>query len=272
MWSSYLIEKSPEEMVKIFVDHRWYCTELSSAHARTLLERGNPEKSGREFREFAEDLGFSFPQGHFYITADIAHPDDSEREKIIDELKKWCDLFAALDIKAGVLHPGGVTWYQKKLLSRKKQIFERNVESLKKIADFTKGGPTAVCLENLEAFSTTAGELLELIKSAGNDSLAVCLDTAHLNMTGGNFADFIRMTGKKLKALHVSDSVDKENPHILPYGAGTIDWKSFIQALREVKYEGLFNFEVPRENKCPMDIRLAKLDYVRKLTELIIQS
>jgi hypothetical protein len=58
-----------------------------------LLDRGDPTKVGEEPRKFAEDQGFSFPQGHFYLTADIAHPDEKKRTEIMDDLKRWCDLF-----------------------------------------------------------------------------------------------------------------------------------------------------------------------------------
>ena len=41
-------------------------------------------------------------------------------------------------------------------------------------------------------------------------------------------------------------------------------------ALREVGYAGLFNFEVPGENRCPMEVRLAKLDYALALAQFMI--
>ena len=33
------------------------------------------------------------------------------------------------------------------------------------------------------------------------------------------------------------------------------------RALREVGYAGLLNFEIPGENRCPLPVRMAKLDY-----------
>ena len=62
------------------------------------------------------------------------------------------------------------------------------------------------------------------------------------------------------------------NDHIFPYGAGNIGWAELVSALYEVGYEGLFNFEVPRENRCPMEIRLAKLDYAHRLAELMVNN
>lgn len=264
MWSSYLYELSPEEMVLTFTQHGWECTELSTEHGWELLDRGDPAEVGRDFRKFAEDQGFSFPQGHFYLRADIAHPDEKKRAEIMDDLKKWCDLFADLDIKAGVLHPGGSGLRAKG--ADLEEIFECNVKALEKLSAFVKGGPTAICLEN----GGSIDRMLRLVNSVNGSELGICLDTGHLNMAGGNCADFVRKSGEKLKALHITDSIGKGNDHIFPHSAGDIDWKEFMSALHEIGYTGLFNFEVPRENRCPMEIRLAKLDYARKLAELMV--
>ncbi len=260
MWSSYLHEFSPEEMVQTFVQHGWECTELSTEHGWQLLDRGDPVRVGRKFRKFAENQGFTFPQGHFYLKADIAHPDEKKRAEVMDDLKRWCELFAALDIKAGVLHPGSrTTGAEPEMI---------NIKSLEKLSGFVRGGPTTICLEN----GGSVDRLLRLVNSVSGNELGICLDTGHLNVVGGNCADFVRRAGEKLKALHITDSIGKHDDHILPHGAGTVNWEEFMAALYEIGYEGIFNFEVPRENHCPMKIRLAKLDYARKLGELMVDT
>ncbi len=266
MWSSYLYELSPEEMIRTFVQHGWNCTELSTEHGWMLLNRGAPTEMGRELKKFAEDYDFSFPQEHFYLKADIAHPDEKKRVEIMDDMKRWCHLFAALNITAGVLHPGGNGL--RALGCGPEKILECNVKSLEQISDFIKGGPTTICLEN----GGSIENMLGLVNAVRGSELGLCLDTGHLNMDGGDCADFIRKAGEMLKALHITDSIGSHDDHILPHGAGTINWEEFIKALREIGYEGLFNFEVPRENRCPMKIRLAKLDYARQLAMLMVNS
>ena len=266
MWSSYLYELSPEDIVNTFLQHGWKCTELSTEHGWQLLDRGDPAKIGKEFRKFAEDQGFTFPQGHFYLKADIAHPDEKKRAEIMDDLKRWCELFAALDIKAGVLHPGGGGLRAKG--ANPETIFDCNIKSLETLSGFVKGGPTTICLENI----SSTDRLFHLVGSIRGSELGICLDTGHLNMTGGDCADFVRKAGKKLKALHITDSIGERDDHILPHGAGNVNWEEFVSALYDVGYDGLFNFEVPRENRCPMEIRLAKLDYARRLAELMVKE
>ena len=271
MWSSYLIELSPEKMVETFVARGWKYSELSDEHGWMLLKRGPAEREGGKFRKFASGRGFSFPQGHFYLTADIAEESTAERAKVLDALKKWCDLFNALDVKAGVLHPGIMRRYRKK--STRERALSRVKETLGELLEYSAGASFTICLENLIREFNTLEELQGLINSTGG-RLGVCLDTGHLNMNGGDCAGFVKSAGSMLKALHVSDSIGAGDDHILPFGAGSVDWKKFVEALKRAGYDGLINFEVPRENKCPMGIRLKKLDYAKALAEemLVMQA
>jgi sugar phosphate isomerase/epimerase len=263
MWSSYLIELQPEKMVKTLVKHGWKYAELSDEHGWMLLDRGSPDKVGTEFRRFAENTGLSFPQGHFYITANIASTAKRKRAKLKDDLKIWCDLFAALNIKAGVLHPGSPSLED----CSKKEAYELCAEMLEMILEHSKDMPFTICLENLIVDFMSIDELLLLIgMTRGGDRLGICLDTGHLNMNGGDCAEFIRIAGSRLKALHITDSI-RDTDHILPFSAGNIDWAEVIKALKDIGYDGAFNFEVPKENKCPTEIRLAKLDYALKLAK-----
>ena len=52
----------------------------------------------------------------------------------MDDLKRWCELFAALDIKAGVLHPGGSEL--RATGADPEMILECNIRSLEKQSDF----------------------------------------------------------------------------------------------------------------------------------------
>ena len=64
MWTSYLIELLPEDMVKTYAKYGWRASELSDEHARPL-KRGKPAVVGRDFQRFAADPGMSFPKAIF---------------------------------------------------------------------------------------------------------------------------------------------------------------------------------------------------------------
>jgi len=264
MWTAWLMELTPEQAVRTFVREGWRYGELSSEHGWALLDRGDPVKVGEAFRRFADGEGFHIPQGHFYLSVDIVQPDATERARMLDDMKRWCDLFCAVGIEAGVLHAGGKTARQAGW--EPERIFAANVEALQAILRFIGDGPTVICLEN-----GGSGRHLDLVQAVGSEKVGVCLDTGHLNLGHGdrNPAAFVREVGEHLKALHIADNRGEYDDHMFPYGHGcTVEWDGFVDALREVNYTGLFNYEVPGERGSnPLEVRLAKLAYARKLAE-----
>ena len=280
MSSSYLKEWDPYAMVQCFAQHGWQAVELHDIHGHMLLKDRDPERIGIEFKGFAADHGVSFPQGHLYVARrdletgqtlwfDLVPEDDKALTQAIDEIKRWIDFFNALGVKAGVLHPGGSAL--ERLGWSPERVLARRVEALGALAEYAKGGPTVICLENLSEFGipTVAG-LLQVISQVQSDSIAICLDTGHAHLSGASIPAFIAEAGDRLQALHVGDNGGQTDDHLLPYGHGTIEWEPVLEALRENGYSGPFNLEVPGENKCPEPIRVAKLVYALELAERMI--
>ena len=284
MWTSYLIEWMPEDMVRELSRHGWHTCELSDEHGHDLLKQGDPAQVGARFRAFAADHGMSFPQGHFYLCTKGFRPEDREGRKVADiapadpadfaqalaDMQRWLELFNALGVEAGVLHLGGgalaaAGWSPER-------IFQRRCEAAARIAEMARGGCTTICLENLGAASDvcTMADFERVLAAVNAPNLAICLDTGHAHLSGVNCPDFIRRAGPRLRALHIADNLGQHDDHMLPYGRGTIRWPEVMQALHEVGYAGLFNFEVPGENHCPRSVRLAKLDYALALATRMI--
>lgn len=260
VWSSYFIDLSPEEMVKAFATKGWYFSELSDEHAGVLLQRGNPEKTGAAFKKFADEHGLSFLQGHLKLKCDIA---GEKRAEDVDLLKKWLDLFNAVGVKYAVLHPGGYTVSESG--RDPERILERNITSLSELCRYIAGTEMTICLENIVQTAPECDDLLRIINMTGAPNLGICLDTGHLNRCSRKQADFIKKAGAYLKALHLNDNEGVTDQHILPYGRGTIPWDEVLAALKDINYSGLMNLEIPGENNCPPEIRMAKLDYIKEI-------
>ncbi len=61
MWTSYFMESTPEEAVRLLADKGWRTVELSTEHSQTLLDRGNAAATARDFlREVGFDGPFNF--------------------------------------------------------------------------------------------------------------------------------------------------------------------------------------------------------------------
>jgi len=94
----------------------------------------------------------------------------------------------------------------------------------------------------------------ELLDSVNSKYLAINMDPSHYNLYGNDVAWVVRRLGKdKIKHVHLKDSVgvprDEGRDFIFPLlGEGTIDWKAFFQALRDIGYEGYFSAEYESMN------------------------
>ena len=267
MWSAYYGDMSPEEAVKRLVKNEWRYTELSSGHAAQLLERGNPETVGRGFRDFADSIGAFIPQGHLWLTCDIAA---LNQEEVLDQLKGWIDLFQGIGIRHAVLHTGGRQRMEQGCEPEK--IHGVRVKALRILTDYIRGTEMVICLENTVKNIGDADGLVALIESVGVPQLGICLDTGHLNRSGGSQREFILKAKPYLKALHINDNEGDTDQHLMPYGKGTVDWTEVAAALKEIGYSGLFNLEIKGEARCPAVIRDVKLGYLKTILSLMLDG
>lgn len=267
IWSGYFIEYPPEKMVELFSSKELYKLEFSDEHGSMLLDRGNPELTGKNFKTFANDYGISFPQGHLLLKSNIV---DSVETETVDTLKRWLDLFLTLDIKAAVLHPGGKR--SRKDGVCKQQIRMKQLKVLKQLTDYIKHTDMTICLENIPETEKDADDLLEIIELSECNNLGICLDTGHLNIVNGDQEKFILKAGKYLKALHIADNEGFHDQHMMPYGKGNVNWTKVVSGLERINYNGLFNLEIPGERTAPLDIKLAKLDYLKTILPIMLNQ
>ena len=117
----------------------------------------------------------------------------------------------------------------------------------------------------MEGITENVEELLYILDGLDSPNFGICLDTGHLNAYGDKDQyRFIQKAGKKLKALHVHNNDGTHDQHIMPYCRGNIDFDVMVRGLREVGYDGIMNYEIPAENHCCLELRSAKLDFIKK--------
>jgi len=260
MWTSFFIDLSPEEAIAELARAGWRYAELSDEHGKALLERGDPAAAGAAFRRMALDAGVAVEQGHLWLTADIAPPDEAARAKTVAQLKRWLDLYLALRIPAAVIHPGGGN------IADPQARLETQLRSLGELAAHARGSGIVLCVENC----SSGNDLLPLLARTRPHEVGVCLDTGHLNLTDESQADFIRACGPRLRALHLAENDRSGDQHNMPYArGGCVPWPHVAAALAEIGYQGLLNFEVPGENRCPVPVRRLKLAYLKPLATWI---
>ena len=262
IWSAYDVDLEPEDMVLELEKRGITECELSDEHGDMLLRRGDPEKTGAAFREFALGHGVTFPQGHLFLKVRLC----SEEVDSVAILTEWIRLFSAVGVKNAVLHCDGASFPEgtddeTKVLA--------NIAKLKELAPAAERYGVRLCLENLGGPFSSAEKLLRIIEAVGSPALGICLDTGHLNLNEpGTQVHFIETAGESLHALHLADNEGKSDQHMMPFGRGHIDFAEIVKALDRMNYQDLFNYEIPGE-RCPMALRKAKTDYVRQITDYL---
>lgn len=269
LWSSYFHDLKFEDAIERFIQNGIFAVELSSEHSAELFKREEDFlATARRIRSFLQEKGVTMTQGHLPLHFKIV-----EQRASLSTLLSYIDFYEALGIRNLVLHCDRMYGLPH---ASAEERFRENVTSLKIIAKHIEEKDIYICLENLRQPTVFpvddplplgyADDLIRIIDAVGSERLAVCLDTGHLNLVGGaNQEEFIRKAGARLRALHIADNQNFHDldEHLMPFGRGKVDFFSVVRGLRKIDYEGMFNYELPGECKCPLPIRDAKLQYIK---------
>ena len=266
VWTAYFVELSPEDAIARLSKNGYHAAELSDEHGLMLLERDEDVvKTGKAFRAYAESLGMKITQGHLWLRCRVVSTPDA-----VETLKKWIDLYEAIGIENMVLHADPLD----PEVMTPEAILDSNAARLRELADYVAGRNVCICLENLGGlpFGHIDG-LLALIDRIGSPNFGITLDTGHLNIAHTTSQrEFILKAGSRLRALHIADNEGATDQHMMPFGRGNVDFFEVVRTLREVDYQGIFNYEIPGERVCPPEVQDMKLDYIRKTYEYLMEA
>ncbi|MBR2615446.1 MAG: sugar phosphate isomerase/epimerase [Clostridia bacterium] len=273
--SAYYKDRSPEEMVRLFLEAGFFHTELAYEHTECLTKRAEEkgeslEKIGRDFRRYFEDLGFSVPQAHLSFLPGIL------TDGMADVLKRQIVLFDALGVQNAVLHLSGDGEADDE--ARHQKI----LPILSELVSFAEGSGVCLCIENLykNTDTVTVEGILRYLDETPSEHLGICLDTGHLHLANArglctqSQRDFILRAGNRLKALHIANNDGSRDQHLLPFnGSRSIHWDEVLAALRQIGYQGIFNLEIGGETStitCPFAVKELKIRYIRELMSYML--
>ncbi len=83
----------------------------------------------------------------------------------------------------------------------------------------------------------TTGQTLQIISDIGETNVVVHMDTYHMNIEETDFRTPVLACGDKLGYVHLGES------HRGYLGTGTVDFKTFFQALADINYQKTLTFE-----------------------------
>ncbi|UCF94839.1 MAG: sugar phosphate isomerase/epimerase [Desulfobacterales bacterium] len=198
---------------------------------------------GPNAREISVDRMLStLEQGHLFVVGHTdpclpyAYPIPSVREVCFRELERCAQLFTALGARIMNIHPCYACPPKMRLA-----LVELNITALKSIVAMADSYGLTVVFENYKApFDRVATFQILLQEVPG---LQVHLDFGHANLGKNAAEDFCRRLGSQIKHVHFSDNRSIGDDHI-PLGAGNIDWRSSVNALKACGYDGTVTLEI----------------------------
>jgi sugar phosphate isomerase/epimerase len=99
----------------------------------------------------------------------------------------------------------------------------------------------SIALENVATEISNASFAPFMIEGYGFMRVGICLDLGHANIGGDPAADIIRC-GSRLIHVHAHDNIGTGDDHLVPTKGG-INWKTVIESLKSIDYNGCFTFE-----------------------------
>lgn len=226
-----------------------FCRALTG---QTELAKDNWKELIHNIGNEADKEGIEFSQSHpVYLPGDLEEQNPETLELFKEMMRRSILASSMLGVKWAVLHPVELRISN---LGNTEANIKKNIEFYAETIELAKKHNVGLAFENMtenkkkHRFAGTAYELCALIDAFNDSAIGACWDFGHANMLYTDQTIALKTLGKRLKATHVNDNRGAEDDHMFPFH-GTADWHSIMPVLKEIGYEGDFNFETHNESK-----------------------
>jgi inosose dehydratase len=138
-------------------------------------------------------------------------------------------------------------------------LLARGLDRVVEIAD--RRGLVASYHPHLSTIAETPEQVEKVLSRSG---IGFCPDTAHLAAAGGDPAELIRRYGDRIPCVHLKDL--RPDPFsFLPLGAGVLDFRATLDALREIGYDGWVTVELDTYDGDPREAAETSRRYLESL-------
>lgn len=149
-----------------------------------------------------------------------------------------------------------------------------NIAFLRSMIPYARDFGIKIALENMPNPHLACGhvsELVECIDTIDSEYVMACLDTGHCTCIGDDSGEMVRLLGNRLACLHVHDNDGMRDAHFLPY-FGVMNWESFIEGLRAVKYRGNITLENDMPTNMPASLYRELEEWLVRLAQSIVDA
>lgn len=199
----------------------------------------------QQVKKAADDAGVTIWSVHMLAGSqfEICKANEQERRKVVDLQKRVVvNLVSVLHPKIVLFHPSFFIPKDEREL-RMRQL----IKSSKELDTAVKSIDATMVLENMNDASDQHIVLMQTTKDIVEtfnllpDDIYSAIDLNHINHP----EQVIRVLGKRVKTLHVSDGTGIQEEHWFPCsGKGVNNWVAILSALNDTGYSGPFMFEV----------------------------
>jgi sugar phosphate isomerase/epimerase len=156
----------------------------------------------------------------------VLHPEKARRIAAMDEIKRALEAAESIPFRNLVVHLGERDdgWSLRSI--------EHAQTALEHLGAFARPLGVRLLVENLVSEPTTPEHLVEILELGHLNSVGVCLDVGHANITTG-VIPAISTLKSRIVSVHVHDNQGVKDEHLWP-GDGTIDWTAAAQALNQL--------------------------------------
>lgn len=175
--------------------------------------------------------------------SDISSPDDSVHEHGVEGLIGSIEIASILGAERIVVHAGSI------VTNGHSQQLERARGVLREVGVIAREAGAILALENLppQYVGHTPEEIHGLLDGTDAESVALCFDCGHANMSG-KFEEYMDALLPKAVIAHVHDNDGGDDQHRFP-GQGNINWQRFAEAYQATNRKATIVLECrPPEN------------------------
>lgn len=108
-------------------------------------------------------------------------------------------------------------------------------------------GAARVAGDRIRDFFAAPEEFLKQYNGLDTEYKTICVDTGHTHEAESFWVpppeEMIRILGKDISILHLHDNSGHWDDHLVP-GQGNINWPAVFDALDDIGYKGVYNFEL----------------------------
>jgi D-psicose/D-tagatose/L-ribulose 3-epimerase len=199
-----------------------------------------------------EAVALSVNGGGLALHINFSHSLEAIRKKSVEYYIDCVDMAAEMGIPMVNMISGHMVHG-----TRREQAWEWNRECMREVVRRAEEKRIMMAIHTLtwceSRVVVTLDDALQMMREINSPNCKVMIDTADQNITDPNLSDAVRKAGKDLVYVHCNDNdgVGQGDVH-LPPGHGSVNWKVFFSALKEIGYKGDLTVQVHTGH--PVDI------------------